>query len=592
MPVTASTAFPALPRVDGLPHTPFTFPSHTSAVAMPGFFPCFLSLLFLLLHSLLVAGSPDDTVVVTSSGPIKGKKVTTDSGTVTAYLGIPYAEPPLGELRFQKSRPHQPWNDVLEVTSFGNSCPQRKVSNNIIPDGGAWAVNTPLSEDCLFLNLWVPQQSEPAPVLVWIHGGGFVSGTASLDLYNGAMFAATEKVIVASINYRLGLLGFLYLPPAAPGNVGLWDQHLAVTWVKENAAAFGGDPDLLTLLGHSAGAASVGFHLLSPASQPLFARAVLQSGAPNAPWAWQSPEQAKENALKLGRSLSCTQEDHSAVVSCLQKKAYEEIDFDSFTYLFGTTTDGDFLLDEPQKLIKAGRIQGKPVLTGVTADEGSAMVFYLFPDSIADGTVVTQEQLLEGMRKYMRGAAESAIEALALKYVEDDDSPGRYSRAMAQLSRDNEFVCPMTDFAAKLVEAGSPVYAYFFTHYTSGSLWPEWAGVTHGAEVPYLFGTIASVQKEGQSYTDEEDALNGRVMRYWASFARSWQPTESFPTEEPWPLYDAAKQNFYRISTESPEVVQKSPAQRCDFLATHNSNSEKDFVSPEKEEDGKHETRM
>ncbi|KAJ6640453.1 hypothetical protein lerEdw1_013724 [Lerista edwardsae] len=563
---------------------------------MPGFFPCFLSLLFLLLHSLLVASSPrkDDTWVDTTNGPIQGKRVQAGTGTVTAFLGIPYGEPPLGDQALQKPRPHEIWYDhAYDVTSFPSSCGQRNFSNPGIPDADVWKNNTRISDHCLFLNLWVPhpRPSTPAPVLVWIHGGGFVIGSASLDVYNGAVLAATENVIVASINYRLGILGFFYLPPAVPGNMGLLDQQMALTWLKENAAVFGGDPAQLTLLGHGAGAASVGFHLLSPASQPLFARAVLQSGAPNAPWAWKSPEEAKVASLKFSQSVSCAEEDPDDVLICLQDKYFDETDYYSLNYLFRTTTDGVFLSDDPQKLIEAGRIHQKPVIAGVTSDEGSAMVYYLFPEATADDAVLPEDKLMTALRAYFGDKPEDTVKSIVQKYSGDGDNPGRFRGALAHVSKDREFVCPMADFTAKMVAAGSPVYAFYFTHYTAGSTWHEWAGAVHGAEIPYVFGTLESVLAEGQSPTPAEAALSRTVMKYWADFARSGKPSQE------WPLYDVTKPNFFRINTEKPQVMQTPPTQLCSFLATQLSNAksasnpEEDVVSSGKEEDGDNEIR-
>ncbi|XP_015279094.1 PREDICTED: cholinesterase-like, partial [Gekko japonicus] len=298
------------------------------------------------------ASEGDDTIVVTSSGPIKGRRLQVGSGSVTAYLGIPYAEPPVGKLRFQKPLPHQPWSQVLEATSFGNSCSQFLFPDS--PQSSMWTVWPPLSENCLFLNIWAPhpRPPTPVPVLVWIHGGGYITGTSSLEMYNGASLAAEEDLVVVSLNYRLGALGFLSLPPSAPGNAGLWDQQLALKWVKENAASFGGDPTRVTIFGHSAGGALVGFHLLSPESQPLFARAVMQSGTMNAVWAWTSPEEAKQKALDLAQKLGCIQDDGADVVTCLQGKdvggftQYELSALNNTMLLyfpFTPTTDGEFL---------------------------------------------------------------------------------------------------------------------------------------------------------------------------------------------------------------------------------------------------------
>nr|XP_056722796.1 cholinesterase-like [Euleptes europaea] len=537
-----------------------------------------LSFLWLFLLSPLAskaASDEDDTVVVTSSGPIKGKRLQVGSGSVTAYLGVPYAEPPLGKLRFQKPLPHQPWSQVLEATSFGNSCSQFLLHD--FPDASVWAVNPPLSEDCLFLNIWMPhpRPSAPLPVLVWIHGGGYCTGASSLDLYNGASLAAEENLIVISLNYRLGALGFLSLPPSAPGNVGLLDQQLALKWVKENAASFGGDPAQVTLLGQSAGAASVGFHLLSPGSQPLFAQAVLQSGSVNAVWSWSSPEEAKQKALVLGQTLGCTQDNDAAVVTCLQGKdvagfsQYELSELNTTIFLnlpFVPTTDGEFLPEDPQKLLEPGRIPNKPILIGITSDEGSTFVPYTFPDA-KDG-LITWQQLVEGVKRTVRRATEEVIQAVARRYSKEDHGPASYRQAMVHSSSDYFFVCPVAETAAKLTEAGSPVYSYFFSQHTSGSVWPEWIGASHGAELPYLFGTFKTVLVANQTYTEAEAALSLRVKRYWAEFARNGNPNGVTANETEWPLYNVTEQNFFLLSTKPPQVVQKSPARHCGFWKT------------------------
>ncbi|XP_053148715.1 cholinesterase-like isoform X2 [Hemicordylus capensis] len=533
----------------------------------------FLCLLLLPTEMDSKSASENDTVVVTSSGPVKGKLVPAGSGTVTAYLGIPYAEPPLGKLRFQKPLPHQPWDHVLEATDFGSSCHQKTYFSS--PYSNMWVARTPHSEDCLFLNIWVPhtQPSMPSPVLVWIHGGGFLVGTGSMDLYNGAFLAAAENVIVASINYRLGALGFLYLPPDAPGNVGLWDQWLALKWVKENAAAFGGDPDQLTLLGHSAGAASVGFHLLSPASQPLFARAVLQSGAPNAPWAWRHPEDAKRTAIYFGHLLGCTAQNGSNVVSCFQGKNISGHLLSFLEIVFSPTTDGDFLSDEPQKILQTGLIQSKPLLIGVTGDDGSVFVAPHLPGGIKNDGLLTWEQLLNGVKWLLRKKFEEEVaKGIALQYNEGHGSE-RYRWTLAQFAKDYYFVCPMAEVAAAMVAVGSPVYVYSFNHHISGSIWHEWMGAAHGAEVPYLFGTLASLLRTNQTYTEADAALSSQMMQYWAEFARSGHPTGSKPNEVQWPLYNATEQHFFRISTEAPQVMQVSPAQHCGFLTEHFLNA-------------------
>nr|XP_060615314.1 cholinesterase-like [Anolis sagrei ordinatus] len=534
--------------------------------------PRLLLSVFGLLFLSLISASEDDTVVVTNSGSIQGKRILAGPGPVTAYLGIPYAKPPLGKLRFQKPLPHPPWTHVLETTRFGNSCPQANASG--LFDIDIWVANTPLSEDCLFLNVWVPhpKPSTPAPILVWIQGMGYVTGTASLEIYNGAALAATEGVIVASMNYRLGALGFLYMPPHAPGNIGLWDQYLALKWLKENVAVFGGNPAQLTLVGHSAGAAMVGFHLLSPVSQPLFSHAVLQGGVPNAIWPWKDTQKAKLDAEMVSQEVGCPLD--ADTVSCLQRIEIGDKKFSQLTAINSLTVDGEFLPDEPPKLLKDTHFQGKSILTGILADEGSTFVLYMYPDTKSNGGIVTWDQFYQGVMGTMANVTNEAVaQAVARKFSENYRGPEQYRLAFAQYFRDYFFVCSLDEFATKIREAGRPVYVYSFDHRSSGSPWPEWVKTPYGSEVPYLFGSFKAALPTSQPVTEAEKTLSRRVMRYWANFARSGNPTGSTPGEVQWPLYNAKEKKLFHISVGAPQLKPVSPTPLCDFLSNLNVNA-------------------
>ncbi|XP_060617023.2 cholinesterase-like [Anolis sagrei] len=536
--------------------------------------------LFILFSLASNAASKDDLVVDTSSGPIKGRSLTVGSGTVRAYLGIPYAKPPLGKLRFQKPLPHQPWRQIFKATNFGNACSQSVLSHAF--EAKLWNPNRPLSEDCLFLNIWVPrtQPSVTIPILVWIHGGGFVAGTSSLDLYNGASLAVTENVIVASMNYRIGSLGFFSLPPAIPGNMGLWDQHLALTWIKENAAAFGGDPNRVTIFGHSAGGVSVGFHLLSPKSEPLFAKAVLQSGVP---FSWLSPENAKNKSLELSQLMGCGKGNENEIVSCLRdKNAMEFPQHETALFLknkfildpvFAPTVDGEFLTDDPQSLLNSQHVQIKPVLTGVTSDEAASLVDFL--SLLSNHSKITQEQFMKVLRIIVQNATEEDIQAVAQKYSEESHGPAKYRSALVQFLSDYFFVCPAAKFAAQMRKTGSHVYVYIFTHHTPGTVWPEWAGAPHGAELIYLFGSFKAALDANKTHTETEAVLSRRIMRYWAEFARTGKPTGSVKKKVEWPLYNPTVQNFFNLSTQPAPFMPVSPTRHCNLFRTHTANPKK-----------------
>ncbi|KAJ7317247.1 hypothetical protein JRQ81_003409 [Phrynocephalus forsythii] len=504
----------------------------------------------------LTCASEEDTVVVTNSGSIRGKHLTTASGMVTAFLGIPYAEPPLGVLRFQKPLPHKPWSHVLEATNYGNSCYQASTEGSTYHAELYSEATMQLSEDCLFLNVWVPhpRPRTPTPVFVWIHGGGFILGSGSLDR---SWLAATENIIVASMNYRLGSLGFLYLPPDAPGNAGLWDQHLALSWLRENMAAFGGDPSRITIGGQSAGGASIGFHLLSPASQPLFAQAAVQSGATISPWAWVNPEEAKVRGQTLGQIFSCPEEDHHAAVRCLQTKDPGEIVRKSatmvhnvlFNFPFVPTTDGEFLPGDPQKLLEAGNFFAKPVLTGFTPDEGTIFLYESVPGfTLSNESLINYKQLLQGLRLLLPEAPEIVIRAAAFIYSHGEHGEARYRDAMIRATGDHAFLCPVASVANRMAQAGSPVFAYIFTHRPAFIVAPDWIGVPHCAELPYLFGFKLS-------NSEDEVILSQRVMHYWGHFIRTGSPDGG--NGKHWPAFTG--QNFFHIGTELDPAEKTSP---------------------------------
>ncbi|CAM2101517.1 unnamed protein product [Caretta caretta] len=353
----------------------------------------------------------------------------------------------------------------------------------------------------------------------------FVSGVASLDVCDGRFLAATKNVIVASMNYRLGALGFLSLPPATPGNAGLWDERLAL---RDNVAAFGGDPARLMLVGQCAGGSSVGFHLLSPRSQPLFTHAVPQSGALTAPWIWSSLEEAKKRGQRLGQLLGCTDRDETGLVGCLQGKAAGEFPKHEFAILrrrkqlgfpFVPTGDGDFLPDTPSRLLQAKQSQPMPILTGINASEGSCIVIY---------------------------------------------AGSRFNVENASSISWDEAAAGVAKVAGREVETGSPMYAYYFTNHSSGLSTPGWMGVPQGSELPYLFRTLASVGGASHTPMEAEVGLSCRVMQYFAVYPWSGIPFK----REQWPLYDPIKQNFFRIGLESFEVEKMPLTQCCSILAS------------------------
>ncbi|KAJ8723117.1 hypothetical protein PYW08_003029 [Mythimna loreyi] len=265
----------------------------------------------ILAFSVIVFWTSCDIIVNLNQGQLRGEQLVTVTGESTYYSfkGIPYAKPPIGSLRFKAPEAPEPWEGVRNATAHGAVCPQVDLLNNVYIPG---------SEDCLFLNIYTPTLTPdaPLPVMFFIHGGGFKFGSGNVDIY-GPDFLVAKDVVVITINYRLDTLGFLCLGTAdVPGNAGMKDQVLALKWVNENIAKFGGNPSNITIFGESAGATAVGYHLVSPMSKGLFQRAILESGVPSMDAF--IPYKPVDRAFMLGNTLNITTNNATELLLSLQ----------------------------------------------------------------------------------------------------------------------------------------------------------------------------------------------------------------------------------------------------------------------------------
>ncbi|XP_017559630.1 cholinesterase-like [Pygocentrus nattereri] len=525
----------------------------------------------------------DELVVPTNKGKVQGVKLSEpgSNGSVVAFLGIPYAKPPLGKLRFSRPEPAEAWSGVWNATNFSSSCLQYVDAKFPgFPGAEMWNPNTNLSEDCLYLNVWTPSKrlqdpDQPlVPVMVWIYGGGFTTGTASLDVYNGRYLSQSEQVVVVSMNYRLGPLGFLALPGSedVKGNAALFDQRLALRWVAENIAAFGGNPSSVTLFGESAGAGSVGHHILSVGSHSFFSRAILQSGTPNAVWAAVETAEAWNRSLTLAQLLDCPLGPSShEVLACLRSVDPEKIVGLQFNVTpdpmiisipFSPTVDGDFLLDMPDVLIQSGRFLKTELLLGLNQDEGPYFLVYGARGfDIHHQSLISREQFLEGVALSLPGFSEMALEAAAFQYTDwTDELSGQKNRdSLGWLVGDRYFSCPLLDFARRYVEHGGSARVYLFDHRSSSNCWPKWMGVMHGDEIEFVFGIP---QNSSRGYTDEEVTMSRRIMRHWANFAKSGNPSAEGSA---WPPFTVEQQEYVTLNTNPPQTLRMLRAQQCKF---------------------------
>lgn len=476
-----------------------------------------LLLIVLLLPGLALAQQP--CTVSTVSGPVTG--LVQDG--IRTFKGLPYAQPPVGDLRWKPPQPAQPWTGPRPATEFGPACPQLKDR----------IVQTPQkqSEDCLYLNVYSPAEAYGLPVMVWIHGGGFTNGTGSLPLYEGSALAR-HGVVLVTINYRLGLFGFFAHPALTAessdgvcGNYGLMDQIAALKWVRDNAERFGGDPGNVTIFGESAGAVSVSVLMTSPPAQGLFHRAIIQSGG--APKRVVSRQEAEQRGLQTQRRLGVA--DGPQALAALRALPADKLltpgaGDDALPGLSMRSlmcVDGQVLKEPPAEVFAAGRQARVPLMTGSTADEGTLWSRRL--------PVSTVEKYRGTLRVLFQDRA-AEVERLYPAATDAD-----VQQAVEALMGDG-FVATVRRNARSMLPLSTPVYLYQFVR--QGPVARRTGlGAFHASELPYVFGTMP----ERMPFAPDERQLSEAMMGYWTRFARTGDPNGDGTQE--WPGYTLADDN-------------------------------------------------
>ncbi|XP_050024723.2 acetylcholinesterase-like [Dermacentor andersoni] len=496
----------------------------------------------LLLVAAASCGRAYDVERVTRLGRVGGNRLELLGRKVEEYRGIPFAQPPVGRLRFLPPQPAKPWEGILDATSRRTACPQVVFSNFL-------AGEIEYTEDCLHLNVWsqVARDEDLAPVVVWIHGGGFTQGSASYDNYTGAALAAKTGLVVVTVNYRLGLLGFLDAnSPEAPGNMGLLDQNLALKWIQENIREFGGDPSRVTIFGESAGGMSVHAHMLSPMSRGLFQRVYMMSGTLHTLDFFDGAHESIIKGDTVAAVVGCSGGDRSlasnpeAVIDCLRTKTADEILLAAsealapkiFTFL--PTYHNEFLPKVPTVAISKGFFNAADIVLGVTEDEGVLALMYplrseLLPDDVEGlEDKMFKHSLHEGIFSWLKMNFPEMLE----KYTADAQDKASLRRGYVDYISDSTFVCPMHFTAEKHAERGQNVYAYVFGHKSSKNPLPSWMGTPHAFDMNYIFG----VPLIDQDRFDAEDAdVSEVVLTALKTFAETGVP--ELPMQTPWPKY-------------------------------------------------------
>ena len=473
----------------------------------------------------------------TQSGLVQG---ITENG-MTVYKGIPFAAPPVGNLRWRAPERPASWSGVHSADKFAPACMQTQLVNAAL---GMDAV--PTSEDCLYLNVWTPARSpaDRLAVMVWIYGGGFTNGATSLRAYDGANLAK-KGVVVVSLAYRLGAFGFLAHPQLTAeqgghsGNYGLLDQIAGLRWVKRNIAAFGGNPNRVTIFGESAGGISVSMLAASPLAKGLFQGAISESGGNFAP-----AKQANEGGENM-ENLATAEKHGAAFLAKLgaasiaeaRKRSAEDILKSSPPGLGGAWPifDGYVLLGDQYKLYQAGRYNDTPILIGTNSDEGALFV--------ASMTSVAYLKTIHA------GYGEYADKILAAYPGGSDAEALRSARDMF---RDATFAWPTWSWARLQSKSGKgKVFVYYFSHrpnYPQMPQFKDW-GAAHAGEIAYVFGNFTSAMPAKPA----DRTVSDEVSSYWVNFAKTGDPNGSGLPH--WPTFTDANSQVMQLDDPSKAIA-------------------------------------
>ena len=501
----------------------------SGAMRMGRYFVCVLLI-------LLAVVSAEDVIVSTANGLLRGTVETIPGqGKVSRFLGIPYAAPPIGPDRFLPPKTHHNWNGTKDARTFGDSCIQSTKPRVDYPHFNT-EFNSNTSEDCLFLNIYVPYNlsltmpGDQLAVMVWVHGGSYFEGAGSL--YHGEYLSLRGGVIVVTINYRLGALGFLStLSDSAPGNAGLMDQNMALKWIQRNIQYFYGNASMVTIFGESAGAHAVGLQALSPASRGLFIRVISQSGVVTASWGIQSDP--VQQVQEVASELNCSHSNESIMIDCLREWPAQELHDIAHAYAtnpsdrFNPVVDGDFIPDSPVTLYVQGRVLPVEYITGFNSYEAFMFRFAFIitddPEGRMDGemTDTVMRILLQSyaITKYPESKVnlDKMVGALRFQYGPITDEMSLHNaQALEDIFGDLTFVAPSGLLARLHSNLGLKTYSYMFSH--ASSFRPAKRGADHAEEINFIFGLVSNLVP---NTTEEERELGYLMMDGWTDFAKT-----------------------------------------------------------------------
>ncbi|HKB10099.1 MAG TPA: carboxylesterase family protein [Vicinamibacterales bacterium] len=467
--------------------------------------------------SLMAGAAPD--VVRVDGGQLRG----TSSNGVRVFKGIPFAAAPVGELRWKAPQPAASWSGVRNADAYGPECMQQAY-----PDDSPYAsAPQPMSEDCLYLNVWTAARSkDKQAVMFWIHGGDWTRGSASMPSYDGSTLAK-KGVVVVTANYRLGVLGFLAHPELtrespnrASGNYAILDHLAALNWVRRNIAAFGGDPSRVTIFGESAGAWSVNVLQATPLAKGLFHRAIGESGAQFT--GGPTLAAAERRGAAVAREVGA---DSLTALRAMPARELLEVEVASFRP--GANTDGYVLPEDVPATFGHKKQNQIPVLVGSNANEMTTL-----SDAARFPTT------LDEFRKQMAVQFPGHLRTFDVAYPVTSEA--QIPETMLSVGRDRTYTAEMRRWARAVTAAGQKAFLYHFTHVPPSPNARTWRAY-HAAEIPYVFGTLRA---RNWPFTDVDFTLADRMSTYWSNFATKGDPNGKLPT---WTAYDETDEPYLEL---------------------------------------------
>ncbi|XP_070544084.1 neuroligin-4, X-linked-like [Ptychodera flava] len=500
----------------------------------------------------------------TTYGKVRGMRtLQTDGKYLNVFLGIPFAAPPTGQLRFAEPMTPDSWQGVRDAYTFKSACPQQPLFLNGF--GGGFNEFDNFDEDCLYLNIFAPDKTDGSsllPVMVWIHGGCFGVGTA--EEYDGSVLAQ-NGVIVVTVNYRLAAFGFLSTADeVAPGNWGLYDNVLALEWVRDNIVNFGGDPQKVTIFGQSAGAALSSLLMFPESARGLFHGVITISGNAMAPWAmYRQPFDARNMTNQLVQALSCSGASSKDSIDCLRSKTWEEIatvPILPYTSVCAwmPIVDGRILSEDPRILLEKKLFADVPLISGSTKDE-QGIELYNMTTAMFEARV---QRLVESHFGYT-GNGDAILDALLYEYTDAAD-PGNLHKIRNQyvaLMTDYTFTAPIDSQVKGHSSVVESTYKYAFHYMSENNPNAEHVGVLHSQDLLYHFGTpfwgpnrtcpwgcYNNWYGYQDKWTDTDRDMSELIMKLFTSFAKYGNPTPSPINGLTWTKFDEVTDAYMELN--------------------------------------------